>query len=62
MKEKDRLTFPQWEKSNKGINDKKDFDEAYLHAIFDRIAKKEIKVNDPDATSTPSSAAPPVKV
>ena len=40
------MTFAQWAKNNTKINDGKDFDEAYLLGIFERIVKTPLKLNE----------------
>jgi hypothetical protein len=40
------MTFAQWAKNNTKINDGKDFDEAYLLGIFERIVKTPLRLNE----------------
>ncbi len=52
------MTFAQWAKNNSKINGGKDFDETFLQAIFERIAKtplklKESEIGPGDDSSTP---------
>lgn len=51
------MVFAQWAKNNSKINDGKDFDEAFLQAIYDRIAKSPLKLNDNGPAATEEAGA-----
>lgn len=39
---KDKMTKQQWRSMQRGVNDSKDFDEAFLDEIYDRIAAQKL--------------------
>lgn len=45
------MTFAQWAKNNTKINDGKDFEESYLQAIYERIGKTPLKLNESSANN-----------
>lgn len=39
---KDKMTKQQWKNMQRGVNDGKDFEEAFLEEIYDRIAAQKL--------------------